>query len=538
MRSDPTINYIILGVVSTLAIIWVVHNVIVARRAHAANIRRKRRTASPSGSFEKDDTLQKSLTLIEGGSSKPYKDETLYNILKNSHLSSQQTLFNLNYLLDEMLSYLKIHYRAPGLEILFNIDADVPVMLKGTPGIVSQILINLFEHAVLASKIGIIVLSISVLKRTEKEIGLQFKIVDSDRKANQAELEIKFADPMVSGTAKLGLHVSKLLVEALYGQMLVSAVTGRGNEITFDLLFKQPGESEQFVYPKPLPSVAQKRVLIIDRDPEASILLRKLLINFMPKVVMMQASEFEEHSGKLDGDWGLVIIDQKFLKRQNVEALRLSGSVNIVVSEGLFDEPQHQLPVDYHLSKPFTLERIIEMLVIFYGSVPQKKPDALIATEPASVGGPSSKFFCDVEIEPTPNIRSDDFADFAGAKVMIVEDNEINQRVIKGLLSKSGIEIEMAENGIDALKKLPKVMPLDMILMDINMPELDGLETTRRIRADRRFETLPIIAFTGLNLADEIQKMEEAGMNAQMAKPLNAGKFYTVFSTFLGARQA
>lgn len=536
MDSGMTVNYIILAVVGTLTILWLLYNIVVVRKIRETNKIRKRRTLA-SGTVEKDDYLQKSLTLIEGSSSKPYKDETLYNIIKNSHLSTQDALFNLNYLLDEMLNFLKIHYRVPGLEIVFNIDTDVPVMLRGNAGLVSQLLINLFEHAVLASKIGVVDLQISVLKQSEKEIALEFKLTDSDKRTNQAELEAKFTDPGISSGSKLSLHVAKLIVEVLHGQLLVSALGGRGNEITFDLLFKRASSLEEYHYAKPAPFVEGIKALIVDRDPEASIVLRKLLISYMPKVVVMQASDFQNIKGKIDRSFGLAIIDQKFLDRETLENMRKNGSIHIAVSEGLFDEPQHHLAVDYHVSKPYTLERIIEMLIIFYGSdIKTENSSADVIEEKERWD--EDRFVCDAEIEPTLNIRSEDFSTFEGAKIMIVEDNEINQKVIKGLLGKSNIEIVIAENGVEALKMLPKVMPLDMILMDINMPELDGLETTRRIRADRRFEKLPIVAFTGLNLSEEIAKMEEAGMNAQMAKPMNAGKFYTVFKRFLGNKKS
>ncbi|HHD73130.1 MAG TPA: hypothetical protein ENL02_04420, partial [Epsilonproteobacteria bacterium] len=376
MDSGMTINYIILAVVGTLTILWLLYNIVIVKKIHASNKIRKRRTLA-SGTVDKDDYLQKSLTLIEGSSSKPYKDETLYNILKNSHLSTQDTLFNLNYLLDEMLNFLKIHYRVPGLEIVFDIDTDVPVMLRGNAGLVSQLLINLFEHAVLASKIGVVDLQISVLKQSEKEISLEFKVTDSDKRTNQAELEAKFTDPGISSGSKLSLHVAKLIVEALNGQLLVSAVGGRGNEVTFDLLFKRPSSIEEYHYAQPSPQVAGIKALIVDRDPEASIVLRKLLVPFMPKVVVVQASDFQRSAGKIDRSFGLAIIDQKFLDRKTIENLRTNSELAIVASEGLFDEPQHQLAVDYHISKPFTLERIIETLTIFYGAVSTDKDDVL-----------------------------------------------------------------------------------------------------------------------------------------------------------------
>ncbi len=139
------------------------------------------------------------------------------------------------------------------------------------------------------------------------------------------------------------------------------------------------------------------------------------------------------------------------------------------------------------------------------------------------------------EIPDTEHIDTDCFAFFKGARVLLVEDNPINQKIVQKVLRHSGILLDIAENGKKALEKLyDEGERYDLVLMDISMPEMDGFETTRKIRGDRRFDTMPIVTFTAFNLGPEIEKMFSLGANAYLTKPLNIHKLYTVFSLFIG----
>ncbi|MFT7879731.1 MAG: response regulator [Sulfurimonas sp.] len=137
--------------------------------------------------------------------------------------------------------------------------------------------------------------------------------------------------------------------------------------------------------------------------------------------------------------------------------------------------------------------------------------------------------------EETENITVDDFYNFKGAKVLVVEDNKINQKILQSVLQKSGILITIANNGQEALDHLyTPDREFDLVVMDISMPVMDGYTCTEKIRADHRFDTLPIITFTSFAMGKEIARMYGAGANGYMTKPLNIGQLYTVFQTYLG----
>ena len=138
-------------------------------------------------------------------------------------------------------------------------------------------------------------------------------------------------------------------------------------------------------------------------------------------------------------------------------------------------------------------------------------------------------------IPETEHIDLDCFGYFKGARLLVVEDNMLNQKIITNVLKQSGIELDLAENGQVALDLLLKQKKeYDMVLMDISMPVMDGITTTRIIRRSPRFNHLPIVTFTAFSLGPEIEAMFEAGANAYLVKPLNIKQLYTVFTLFMG----
>lgn len=137
--------------------------------------------------------------------------------------------------------------------------------------------------------------------------------------------------------------------------------------------------------------------------------------------------------------------------------------------------------------------------------------------------------------EETPNVTVDDFYNFKGTRLLIVEDNKINQKILLSVLQKSGMLITVANHGQEALDFLYSPdKEFDLVLMDISMPIMDGYTCTQKIRADQRFDTLPIITFTAFAMGKEIDRMYELGANGHMTKPLNSLQLYTVFEIYLG----
>jgi len=160
--------------------------------------------------------------------------------------------------------------------------------------------------------------------------------------------------------------------------------------------------------------------------------------------------------------------------------------------------------------------------------------DASIQLHPAT----TLPYTSNEPFEESEGIDAGDFILFKGANLLFVEDNVINQKILQSLLKKSGINITIANHGKEALDLLlNEKRSFDLILMDIAMPIMDGYETTRLIRKDQTFDTIPIVTFTAFTQGKEIKKMFDIGANSHITKPLNIEQLYTVFSTYLTDRQ-
>jgi len=138
------------------------------------------------------------------------------------------------------------------------------------------------------------------------------------------------------------------------------------------------------------------------------------------------------------------------------------------------------------------------------------------------------------DIPPHDKITKDNFKEFAGNKILVAEDNLINQKVIKGLLADSGIEITIADDGQEALDILEKDSDFLLVLMDAHMPRVDGFEATRAIRANSDYDHILVVALSGDTAADDIKKMTEAGMSEQLEKPLRMEALYDIFYAYTG----
>ncbi len=141
------------------------------------------------------------------------------------------------------------------------------------------------------------------------------------------------------------------------------------------------------------------------------------------------------------------------------------------------------------------------------------------------------------QIPDIPNVKPEHFAKFKGKKIMIVEDNLINQKMLEAILKNSGIDIVIANNGKIAVQNLSKGMKFDLVLMDIEMPELDGLSATKMIRKSKHFANLPIIALTSSTKKEDIIKILKSGMNGYIFKPIALGRLYNTFRLFMGGKK-
>jgi two-component system sensor histidine kinase/response regulator len=519
MESDKVVNLVILAVVGAVLFIMFV-NVLKARRNRI----------KPEKKLGRDEAEQ----LFESKEDVPKlpRNETLYHIIKNSSLTVNKIPFDLNYVFDEVASLLRSDVRVSNTEVLFDIDADIPTQLIGSPKRLSRVLINLIENAVQYSDDGVVQMHVEMVKHTGVDCGLRFTIRDEGRGMEREEVDALRVDPalrMHDGKMPLGFYIANALAVAEGGAIAIESVPGRGTTVTFDMVFKVPQTHKAEVKRRPSSVCSELKVIAVVRHAQTAQILKKHLEPYVAEVKTAITEQPLLNADALQG-YDMALIDQRLGERELSYTLKSRG-VWLITLQSVLESAAgggHAV-ADYQLSLPFTHEHLVEMLTVFYGEQGAPAPE----TE-ASAQASFDTFVSDADIPVTPNVSKKDFERFVGANVLVVEDNPINQRVIRGLLGDSGIHLHCAENGVEALKTIAKEGPFDLVLMDINMPVLDGYETTRRLRREHAFDAMPIVAFTGLNLKDQIERMEAVGMNAHMAKPLNIGRLYSVFNHFLG----
>ena len=531
MSADSSSNMVILIAVGAFIVLVIILKLVPKRP--------KKEDSSSSASRSEPGRSSEASRIYETKEVLPKlpRNETLYQIIKNGTLNINAIPFDIFYVMDEVASLLRSDVQSDEVELLFDVSPKIDRTLLGSPKRLSRILINLIENGVANTESGVVIVKVEKVGQDNSSCLLRFSVSDQGRGMDEAMIESLYTDPQERGEEEskgLGFYVSNALVRSEKGNLTVMSTPGLGTTVAFELPFSaQPRSSEKRV---PSANCSEVTVAVVEQHEEAAQLMKNALTPYMGEVqafVETVAMDEAERYKSFD----MVIMDHKLLTQALAQVLKAEG-IWLIETESILEktpqEAKAAVAVDYLISKPFTQEHVIEMLTVFYGAQTVEVSEETKAETSESL---FDNFVSDAQIPVAQNVSKKDFNAFAGSKVLIVEDNPINQRVIRGLLGDSGISLFFAENGLDALDVLEAEAPFDLVLMDINMPVLDGLETTRRIRSNAQYDTMPVVAFTGLNIQEQIDKMREVGMNAHMAKPLNIGRVYSIFSHYLAAQR-
>ncbi|MFV8828975.1 ATP-binding protein [Alkalihalobacterium sp. APHAB7] len=360
------------------------------------------------------------------------------------------------------------------IDIIFDVDRHIPANLIGDPFRLEQILMNLVQNAIKFTEKGLITLTVSAHKIHDMEYALTFQVSDTGIGMSKLEMQGLFReftqiDETINrryGGTGLGLFIVKTLVEKMGGNLIVESEKGRGSILTFQLFFKSGTVKNELQLAMP----ENTNILIIDKNPIFVEQLRKMLpitVNsiYVPtwnKVnKILEEYAFTHCIFNLNLDhieiekWIWLSIE---LKQRKIDTI---GYTKIFEKELLLNTLKGSVP-DHIVALPLNIKEVYEVL---------QSTEPLKPTEP---------------VKETPTIN----------KILIVEDNSINQEVVRGILSDGNYTIEVVDSGKDTLKLLEENNSFDLILMDIHMPEMNGYETTTKIKEIPIFKTTPIIALT------------------------------------------
>ena len=452
-----------------------------------------------------------------------------FSKLEAGKLEMEQIDFNLTALIEDVCSLLAMRAHSKGLELNCFTPLDMPRRWLGDPTRIRQVLTNLIGNAIKFTEQGEVSVTVKFLLENEGQGHLRFDVRDTGvgiAGEVQAHLFKPFSQAE-SNTARrfggtgLGLSISKNLVVLMGGAIGVESVLGQGSCFWVELPLALGGSEP--VYTPPL-DIVDKHILVVDDNATNRTILQHYLTHWgfaVKQVDCGRAALAELAAGIAHGTpYDLALVDMHMPEMDGLELARiiaanpeLAGVPRILLSSGgLVGEAERQtLGFSQSLLKPVRQSQLFDAIA-----------NALHASTSGSVV---------VQISHDAAIPN-----YKGKKLLVVEDNRVNQKVINGMLAKFQVAPEVAENGQIALDLL-KVNTYDLILMDCQMPVLDGYQATRELRHWEAQQQLPrqvVIALTAHAVAGEREKCLGAGMDDYLTKPITWCRLLEIMERWLG----
>ena len=451
-----------------------------------------------------------------------------FSKIEAGKLDMEKVEFRLEDVLDNLSLIVSQKAQDKNLEFLIASQHDLPPNLVGDSLRLGQILINLVNNAIKFTDKGEVVVNVSKEEEFAERVKLKFAVRDSGigmTPEQTARLFQAFSQADTSTTRKyggtgLGLSISKRLVEMMEGSIWVESQASVGSTFHFTAWFGVgTGATKEKRF---IPDLAGMRVLIVDDNAQAREILTNAVQAFAITADAVASGEDAIRQlvarDELD-PYRLVLMDWHMPGMDGLEAsriIKLGGQLKnipkivIVTAFGREDirTQAESIGVEGYLLKPLNASLLYDTLMDLFGLA------------------------ADIEKSHRKEVHGEQH-DATGIRVLLVEDNEMNQQVAAELLESAGATVAIANHGGEAIKILfngPQPPPYDIVLMDLQMPEVDGITATKSIRADTRFWKLPILAMTAHALVEERQRCLDAGMNDHITKPIDPD---ALFATLL-----
>jgi CheY-like chemotaxis protein/HPt (histidine-containing phosphotransfer) domain-containing protein len=426
------------------------------------------------------------------------------------------------------------------LYFILYIDPAVPQKVVGDAGRITQILYNLVNNALKFTEHGEILVSVEVLGWRHEAVDIEFSVMDTGVGITQ-DVQAKIFDAFVQadvsttrnyGGTGLGLSICRQLAELMRGTIDVSSQAGVGSTFTVCIPFDTETGSISGPRYRDISGAVQGLVVLVVDDNDATCrVLNKMLtpMGFGVHIALSGArallllEELKREGKTVD----VAIVDKDMPDMNGLETIGMIRRNHAAVAHVLlmvtvtdtveFLKQDDLVRIDGMLTKPLSPSALLDGIVGCYGKT-------------ASVRG--GKDFYDTNL-----LSSDKIVD---ARILLVEDHEINRQVAVELLEKAGAKVVVVENGQRALDLLESGQEVDLVLMDIQMPVMDGLTATRKIRLLDRpgMNKLPILAMTANAMTGDREKSHEAGMNGHIAKPIDPVLLYATIEKWLPARES
>ncbi len=455
-----------------------------------------------------------------------------FSKIEAGKLQMESIPFRLDEVLENLANLISVKTQEKNLELLFDTTPALPNSLLGDPLRLGQILLNLAGNAVKFTDSGQIIIRTEKETITDTEITVKVTVEDTGIGMSRKQCEKLFqsfsqADTSTTrkyGGTGLGLTISKRLVEMMKGRIWVESEVGRGSRFVFTAVFGRNQELEQREK-KTVPTKLDKlKVLVVDDLLDVREALQKMLESFSFKVTTAdsgQAAIETLAAAPTDDPFELVLMDWKmpgmdgFETSRRIKDRKDTMEIPTIVMITAYGREEIMLQaeaeqLDGFLIKPVTASTLFDTII----------------------GVLAKKSSFDQEIKSANDWKIVKIEGLRGAKVLLAEDNKINQQVADELLTQAGLQVTIAHNGREAAERV-KTQEFEAVLMDIQMPEMDGYEATRAIRQQPEFRDLPIIAMTANAMAGDREKCLEAGMNDHVAKPIDPDNLFKTLAKWI-----
>jgi signal transduction histidine kinase/CheY-like chemotaxis protein len=453
-----------------------------------------------------------------------------FSKIEAGKLTVENIDFDLERVLENVSNLISEKASAKGLELIFDIDPEVPTQLKGDPLRLGQILINFCNNAVKFTEQGEIVVRARIQEKDDEGQLIYFAVRDTGiglTKEQMGRLFQAFEQADASTTRQhggtgLGLAISKRLAQLMGGDVGVESDQGKGSTFWFTARLGNGAAMRRLAVS---PDLRGRRVLIIDDNPQARAVLSSMLTSMTFEADEapsgLEGIEMVRHAAEINKPYEIVFLDWQMPGLDGFETgKRIRALPNVEV------RPQLVMVTAY--GREEVLKQAEENS--FANILIKPVTASMLFDSAVQVLGASNSNAYEVAAAPAVALGQ-----ISGARVLLVEDNELNREVALGLLEDAHLSIETAENGQVAVRMVAE-HEYDLVLMDMQMPVMDGLAATRAIRLKPQFRSLPIIAMTANVMESDREKCTEAGMNDHLAKPIDPDALFATLLRWIKPR--
>ncbi|MBF0225680.1 MAG: response regulator [Desulfobacterales bacterium] len=446
-------------------------------------------------------------------------------------LEMESIEFQLDDVMNNIANMISIKSAEKGIELISNMANDVPNTLVGDSLRLGQILLNLANNAVKFTKNGYVMVKTELVDEDKNHCTLKFSVSDSGIGMTQEQIGKLFsafsqADTSITrkfGGTGLGLTISKRLVEMMDGVISVESELGKGSTFSFTAVFerKQANRKQHLIFPSDIKGL---KILLVDDNPVALEVLENQLKSFKIETITVDSGDAaikELERVAANNPYDIVLMDWKMPGMDGIETSRQIKEnkklehIPLIIMVTAFGREEvmkqaKKVGIDTFLIKPVSPSLMFDTIMqVFDREASQSNTE-----KPALITG------------------SEISEKIAGAKILLVDDNSINQQIATEIMESAGLIVEIANNGQEAIDSLYK-NDYDLVLMDVEMPVMDGYKATKLIRNNKKFMDLPIIAMTAHAMSGVREECIKIGMNDYISKPIEADQLFSLLRQWI-----